>query len=355
MDDQFAIGIHEVETSTSAKKLAQEVPTRWTSLFALLTTVYHSYSSIKRGLIEMNSIDLFLLQSEINLLGELVKFLSCFDTWTKSIQSDYVSLSNAVLMREQLYELVTSSNNDHAVVQDLKRKMHANWDCRIPSLGIHYLAALLDPSLKKLKSLKDYLSSYDGTVLDFVSRMLRDLGLKMSDLYKPAQGEKSVDDSVRTPPDQPTEDQDNEVQIVHPATAEITLKRSLTKKEEKELNVKRKRLDLIKRFSSVGVNNWSESSCLNVELVNYMNSEDLIDEDFDLLEYWRNKKSCFPGLSRLARITHSIPATSSEIERVWSLSGLIISARRSSIDPQNYKHLIYARYNWDIVKSAVSE
>ena len=71
----------------------------------------------------MNSIDLFLLQSDINLLGELVKSLSCFDTWTKSIQSDYVSLSNAVLKRERLYELVTSSNNDQAVVQDLKRKV----------------------------------------------------------------------------------------------------------------------------------------------------------------------------------------------------------------------------------------
>ena len=148
---------------------------------------------------------------------------------------------------------------------------------------------------------------------------------------------------------------DNEVQIVNPATAEITLKRSLTKKEEKELNVKRKRLDLIKRFSSVGVNNWSESNCLNIELVNYMNAEDFIDENYDLLGYLRDKKACYPGLSKLARITHSIPATSSEIERVWSLSGLIISARTSTIDPQNYKHLIYTRYNWDFVKSDVSE
>ena len=27
----------------------------------------------------------------------------------------------------------------------------------------------------------------------------------------------------------------------------------------------------------------------NVELVNYMNAEDLIDENYDMLEYWRDK------------------------------------------------------------------
>ena len=92
MDDQFAIGLESEETSQPAKKLAQEVPTRWTSLFALLSTVYHSYSSIKHELIEMNSIDLFLLQSELNLLGDLVNFLDAFDSWTKSIQTDYINL-----------------------------------------------------------------------------------------------------------------------------------------------------------------------------------------------------------------------------------------------------------------------
>ena len=369
MDDQFAIGLESEETSHPAKKLAQEVPTRWTSLFALLSTVYHSYSSIKHELIEMNSIDLFLLQSELNLLGDLVNFLDAFDSWTKSIQTDYISLSNAVLMREQLYEIVTScSSKDHKVIQDIKRKMHANWDNRIPSLGIHYLATLLDPSLKHLKSLEDYFKSYDGSDFDFVVSMLKELNLDIDDLYrrKSVPASKHAGDPLSDNTDSPATvaaDTSDEVQIlsapdintdkVDKAPVDGKLKRSLTKKEEIELLAKKKRLNLIQRYSMVDQGPNTKSRKLQIELINYRSTPDLIDEHFDLFQYWKEKRACYPGLSNLARIVHCIPATSAEIERVWSLSGLVLSSRRSKLDPQNYKHLIFVRYNWDMVKEAV--
>jgi hypothetical protein len=370
MDDQFAIGLESEETSHPAKKLAQEVPTRWTSLFALLSTVYHSYSAIKHELIEMNAMDLFLLQSELNLLGDLVNFLGAFDIWTKSIQTDYISLSNAVLMREQLYEIVTScSSKDHKVIQDIKRKMHANWDNRIPSLGIHYLATLLDPSLKHLKSLEDYFKSYNGSDFDFVVSMLKELNLELDDLYsrKPVPASKHAGDppsgNTGSPSATVAADTSDEVQIisapdidtdkVDQAPVAGRLKRSLTKKEEIELLAKKKRLNLIQRYSMVDPGPNTEARKLQIELINYRSTPDLIDEHYDLFQYWKEKRACYPGLSNLARIVHCIPATSAEIERVWSLSGLVLSSRRSKLDPQNYKHLIFVRYNWDMVKLAV--
>ena len=97
----------------------------------------------------------------------------------------------------------------------------------------------------------------------------------------------------------------------------------------------------------------TEARKLQIELINYRSTPDLIDEHYDLFQYWKEKRACYPGLSNLARIVHCIPATSAEIERVWSLSGLVLSSRRSKLDPQNYKHLIFVRYNWDMVKLAV--
>ena len=67
----------------------------------------------------MGKVDLQLLQTEFDLL-QLVKFLETFDTWTKSIKTDYVSLSNAMLMRKHLYEICTTiSTSDH---KDVKQK-----------------------------------------------------------------------------------------------------------------------------------------------------------------------------------------------------------------------------------------
>ena len=56
------------------------VPSRWTSLFALLTTVLNSYSSVKHELMNMGKVDLLLLQTEFDLLQQLVKILENFDT-----------------------------------------------------------------------------------------------------------------------------------------------------------------------------------------------------------------------------------------------------------------------------------
>ena len=50
----------------------------------------------------------------------------------------------------------------------------------------------------------------------------------------------------------------------------------------------------------------SDSKRLNVELVNYRNAVDNIDEKYDLFEYWKGKFACYPGLSKVARIVHCI-------------------------------------------------
>ena len=162
-------------------------------------------------------------------------------------------------MREQLYELETLSGKDHKVVQDLKRKMHANWYHRIPSLGIHYLATLLDPSLKYLESLEDYFKAYEGSVLDFVQNMLSELGIKLSDLYQnkhaPDLPSKSADgpgtstiqtiaDTTPIPPS-PDTNTTPEVQIINSqdiTPALFQLKRPLTKKESADLEAKKRRL-----------------------------------------------------------------------------------------------------------------
>ena len=55
-------------------------------------------------------------------------------------------------MREHLYDIISPSTSDSDMIKDLRLKMMLHWDTRLPgSTGLHYLAAFLDPSLKKIE------------------------------------------------------------------------------------------------------------------------------------------------------------------------------------------------------------
>lgn len=126
-----------------------------------------------------------------------------------------------------------------------------------------------------------------------------------------------------------------------------------TKRSESEDKAKKKRVELIKRFSVSDDSQLDLKSKMQIELSSYRNEAFSYDPDFDLYKYWKNKSSAFPMLAQLFRVIHCTPATSAEIERVWSLSGLILSSRRSRLESQNYKHLIFVRYNWENTKSCL--
>ncbi|CAF4163573.1 unnamed protein product, partial [Rotaria sordida] len=52
------------------------------------------------------------------------------------------------------------------------------------------------------------------------------------------------------------------------------------------------------------------------------------------LDFWKTQSEKFPLLSKLAKQIHSIPATSTGVERQFSSAGLIINQRRTNINPE---------------------
>ena len=66
------------------------------------------------------------------------------------------SLSTSILIRKHRYNIILPKTGDYDMI---KSKMMGHWDTRLPSTGLHYLAAFLDPSLKKLRSLEDFLKT----------------------------------------------------------------------------------------------------------------------------------------------------------------------------------------------------
>jgi len=70
-----------------------------------------------------------------------------------------------------------------------------------------------------------------------------------------------------------------------------------------------------------------------------------VHHDSDALEWWRKSEMRFPTLAKLARHYLYVPATSVPAERNFSIAGLVISNKRSSLTPENADMLIFLSKN----------
>ena len=69
-----------------------------------------------------------------------------------------------------------------------------------------------------------------------------------------------------------------------------------------------------------------------------------IDDQYKVpnpLIFWDHHQEKFPYLAKLARRLYSIPATSTCVERQLSADGPLTSERRSSLNPDTRKRVIY--------------
>jgi hypothetical protein len=72
----------------------------------------------------------------------------------------------------------------------------------------------------------------------------------------------------------------------------------------------------------------------------HIDSELVVDNP---LVFWKANQNNLPLLSKLARMIHCIPATTSSVEREFSAGGLVVTERRSSIKPENLNNILFVR------------
>lgn len=71
-----------------------------------------------------------------------------------------------------------------------------------------------------------------------------------------------------------------------------------------------------------------------------------IDDQYKVpnpLIFWHRHHEKFPYLAKLARRLYSIPATSACVERQFSAGGLLITERRSSLNPDTVENVLFIR------------
>jgi hypothetical protein len=61
------------------------------------------------------------------------------------------------------------------------------------------------------------------------------------------------------------------------------------------------------------------------------------------LLFWKEHEKLLPNMSKLAKQIFSIPASSTAVERIFSSAGVVISQRRTSINPSTVNDIILIR------------
>ncbi|KAL5248211.1 hypothetical protein ACHWQZ_G017404 [Mnemiopsis leidyi] len=135
--------------------------------------------------------------------------------------------------------------------------MLASWDDRIPSMGLHYIAAFLDPSLKNLKSLEDYLETRKDSLSQFIFETMDEIHVKLEKLL-PTDEDRDLEVVVATKPVQA------DVQKAKSSKEISTEEKALALKKKKDIAAETDKVIIAAIISAVAVGAQTEQS-LTVE------------------------------------------------------------------------------------------
>jgi hypothetical protein len=79
------------------------------------------------------------------------------------------------------------------------------------------------------------------------------------------------------------------------------------------------------------------------ELSQYLKMDYRETNTNDILSFWKTMADSLPNLAKVASQILTVPGTSASVERSFSVSGQIISERRSSISPDVVDDILFLR------------
>jgi polyhydroxyalkanoate synthesis regulator phasin len=284
--------------------LKRDCPTRWNSLLNLLESLLKNRELVERCLTRLRLFEKIPSLEEWEVIKQLVEFLRVFRKATELLSgSEYTTSSIALLLRTEIVSALKDSDADGDVLKEFKRNMRARLDHRFPVNDIHVCAAILDPSQRNLATVQEYLDEHETTAVQFLSDML------------------------------------NKYVCSEPEDIIVSASSGGGSESEREPAWKKTKLHLIAKHASA-------SSSNNRELQQYRCMSVISD---DLLQWWKLQTETFPRLRVLAQGILAIPATSAPSERVFSIAGLTIQAKRSRLAPTKVNRIVFVHDNGHLV------
>ena len=120
-----------------------------------------------------------LSSAETTLLDKLIDFLQSFADSTKQLEGElYVTMDLSVIIREQLYVHLEFKKDDHAVIKQVKALMLNKWDDIMPLQGLRVVAAYLNPALRNVKSIQEFIEA-NGLAYQVLKNIAEEMNIRL--------------------------------------------------------------------------------------------------------------------------------------------------------------------------------
>ena len=126
---------------------------------------------------------------------------------------------------------------------------------------------------------------------------------------------------------------------------DVTLIDNVVRKNKRNKRAKRDDIsvdDILKEFVANPTDDEDDDEVYD-EVMEYMKMKVNYQTGENVLLWWKKHSSIFPQLSRVALPLLSIPASSTTSERVFSVTGRVLEARRQQLNPDSLDSLVFLR------------
>jgi len=299
------------------RRLQQEVVTRWNSAVEMINSLFTRKNEVNEALKRTGNHNLLLKTLDWNTLSQLSGFLTGFKTLTEVASEGTVGLSIVPLIRAKVTAACRACDTDVDEMAELKRRILAGLDVRFQLNDFILAATLLDPASKN----KKYLNMNVERKRDLLLRAIQKAqwGMVVTSVG-PESPSVAAGASISASEDGGGTCKAEEDQMAKPT--------------------KPKRLCVMEDFEDDN----SEEDVVSAVMQYLSSNEKPTDEELaDPLLYWKNSKCT--ALANVARIYLTANASSVPCEAMFSVCGMVLNGRRSSLAPHTFNRLIFIHEN----------
>lgn len=330
-------------------KLIADVPTRWNSSLMMLARILEQLPALMAVATDENvsksaktTIQNCLLSFEKSTLAKsVVEVLKPFKNGTGAVCSETNPTINKILpVVTKLKRGLEEKGDDPPAIKGLKRTMRDQISKRTEAEDIALLGSILNPFTKGF----EHMPSMKVRAEELLHSAVSEIHVRVH--VKQEEGEENRQASEETAPVLPVAPPD----MIVPCSEDQPQPGNQTQgPDEQPLKKKTKSADTDDWLSDVmcvGESRVANSDLVNDEIHRYLG---VILKDNDVgvtvLDRWKKNELFFPRLASLAKRVLCVQGSSVPSERVFSLTGQLVSKKRSRLSPDNVDMFIFLNKN----------